>query len=123
MAAETISHVKTARIYRGRVFAGMRSYLTECQCGERFGQRNVALSDSDKKDEQLKKQSVQSAGLNRISSESNVKAAMKLRMPGITNDQPTTMASFDSTLFTLWSFVLPRMSRNIIFHFRMLLVP
>ena len=102
----------------------MRSYLTEnVSAVNVLDSETSHFSDSDKKDEQLKKQSVQSAGLNRISSESNVKAAMKLRMPGITNDQPTTMASFDSALFTLWSFVLPRMSRNIIFHFRMLLVP
>jgi hypothetical protein len=57
VAAETISHVKTARIYRGRVFAGMRSYLTEnVSAVNVFGRRNVTLSDSDKKDEQLMKQ-------------------------------------------------------------------
>ena len=52
-----------------------------------------------------------------------LEAAMKCRMLGITDDQPTRMDRFESTLFTLWSFVLPRMSRNIIFHFGMLYVP
>jgi hypothetical protein len=48
---------------------------------------------------------------------------MKLRIPGTTNDQPTRMAIFQSSVFTLWPFVLPGMSRNIIFDFGMLLVP